>query len=139
MQEYIVEHLQPRQTFFRMRLGGISDDERAALPSGVSPNIFMVAQRYADAICIFEDHIEIWEAKLIRPLTAVTQLQLYEKLFRKTPEFSRYRDAEIKLHLVTPILDPDLAEIAEAAEIVIHYWEPEWVSEYLRGYYRITK
>jgi len=138
MQEYIAEHLQPRQVFFRMRLGGITEDERRALPAGVSERIFVVAQRYADAICVFEDHIEIWEAKLIRPLTAVTQLQLYEKLFRKTPEFLRYLDAEVKLHLVTPILDPDLADIAEAAEIEIHYWEPGWVTEYLRDYYRIS-
>jgi hypothetical protein len=121
-----------------MRLGGMSDEERAKLPAGVSDRIFMVAQRYADAICIYDDHIEIWEAKLIRPLTAVTQLQLYAKLFRKTREFARYIDAEIELHLVTPILDPDLAEIAEAAEIEIHYWEPAWVSEYLCEYYRIS-
>lgn len=139
MQEFIAEHMQPRQVFFRMRLGGMSDEERAKLPAGVSDRIFMVAQRYADAICIFDDHIEIWEAKLIRPLTAVTQLQLYEKLFRKTREFLRYIDAEVELHLVTPILDPDLAEIAEAAGIEIHYWEPAWVSEYLAGYYRISK
>ena len=139
MQEFITEHLHPEQTFFRMRLGGISDDEKRALPAGVSERIYMVAQRYADAICIFDDHVEIWEAKLIRPLTAVTQLQLYERLFRKTPEFTRYIDAEIELHLLTPILDPDLADIAEAAEIEIHYWEPAWVSEYLREYYRISK
>jgi len=137
LQEYILEHLRPAQTFFRMRLGGMSDEEAKNLPAGVSSRIFVVAQRYADAICIFEDHIEIWEAKLIRPLTAITQLQLYAKLFRKTPEFLRYIDAEVQLHLVTPILDPDLADIAEAAEIAIHYWEPAWVSEYLTSYYRI--
>lgn len=98
----------------------------------------MVTQRYADAVCIFDDHIEIWEAKLIRPLAAVTQLQLYEKLFRKTYEFARYVDAEVGLHILTPIRDPDLADIAGAAEIDIHYWEPAWVSEYLRSYYRIS-
>ena len=138
MQEYIFEHLHPDQTFFRMRLGGVTEDERGALPAGVSERIYMVTQRYADAVCVFEDHVEIWEAKLIRPLTAITQLQLYEKLFRRTPEFSRYLDAEVQLHILTPILDPDLADIAEAAEIEIHYWEPGWVSEYLRGYYRIV-
>jgi len=139
MQEYILEHLKPEQVFFRMRLGGVSDGERAALPAGISPRVYMVTQRYADAICIYEDRIEIWEAKLIRPLAAVTQLQLYERLFRKTYEFARYIDAEIVLHLLTPIWDPDLVEIAEQAEIEIHYWEPAWVSEYLTSYYRITK
>jgi len=138
MQEYIVEHLPAQQVFFRMRLGGVSEDERGALPAGVSERIYMVTQRYADAICFMDDHVEIWEAKLIRPLTAVTQLQLYERLFRKTPEFARYIDAEVELHLLTPILDPDLAEIAEMAEIEIHYWEPDWVTEYLRSYYRIS-
>ena len=138
LQEYIVEHLHPLQTFFRMRLGGMDDEARRAIPAGVSDRIFMVTQRYADAICIYDDHVEIWEAKLIRPLTAITQLQLYEKLFRKTYEFSRYIDTDIELHLVTPILDPDLADIAEAAEIEISYWEPAWVTEYLRIYYRIS-
>lgn len=138
LQEFIAEHLRPDQTFFRMRLGSISDEERANLPAGVSSRIYMVTQRYADAVCIFEDHVEIWEAKLIRPLTAVTQLQLYERLFRKTYEFVRYVDAEVKLHILTPIRDPDLQDIAEASGIDIHYWEPDWVTKYLRSYYRIS-
>jgi len=139
IQEYILEHLKPEQVFFRMRLGGVSDGERAALPAGVSERVYMVTQRYADAICIFSDHVEIWEAKLIRPLTAITQLQLYEMLFRKTPEFLRYIDAELSLHLLTPIWDPDLAEICARAEIEISMWEPAWVTDYLTSYYRISK
>jgi|LGVE01.1.fsa_nt_gb hypothetical protein len=138
MQEYILEYVRPRQAFFRMRLGGVSESERGALPSGVSDRIYMVTQRYADAVCIMDDCVEIWEAKLIRPLTAVTQLQLYERLFRRTPEFAAYSDADIRLAIVTPIRDPDLADIAREAGIEIHYWEPEWVTEYLQGYYRIT-
>lgn len=134
-----MEHLHPEQVFFRMRLGGVSDGERAVLPAGVSPRVYMVTQRYADAICIFSDHVEIWEAKLIRPLTAVTQLQLYEMLFRKTPEFARYIDAEVELHLLTPIWDPDLTEICGRSGIEISMWEPDWVTDYLTSYYRITK
>ena len=138
MQEYVLEHLHPKQVFFRMRLGGVSEDEKGALPAGVSERIYMVTQRYADAICIMDDHIEIWEAKLIRPLAAITQLQLYERLFRRTPEFAAYIDADIMLGIVTPIRDPDLEDIARDAGIEIHYWEPDWVSEYLCSYYRIT-
>ena len=139
MQEYILEHLHPEQTFFRMRLGDVSAEDQAALPAGVSPRAYMVTQRYADAICIFTDRVEIWEAKLIRPLTAVTQLQLYDLLFRKTPEFARYMDAEVSLHLLTPIWDPDLTEICERSGIEISMWEPAWVTEYLTSYYRISK
>jgi len=139
MQEYIVEHLHPLQVFFRMRLGGVSDADRAALPAGVSDRVYAVTQRYADAICIFTDHIEIWEAKLVNPLAAVTQLQLYERLFRKTPEFSRYKDADVSLHILMPIYDEDLVSICERSGIEIHYWEPEWVTDYLESYHRITK
>ena len=138
MQEYVLEYVRPKQVFFRMRLGGVSEDERGTLPAGVSDRIYMVTQRYADAICVMDDHIEIWEAKLIRPLAAITQLQLYERLFRRTPEFAAYIDADIMLGIVTPIRDPDLEDIARDAGIEIHYWEPDWVSEYLCGYYRIT-
>lgn len=139
MQEYILEHLHPEQVFFRMRLGGVSDEQRAALPAGVSDRVYMVTQRYADAICIYDDRIEIWEAKLVNPLAAVTQLQLYERMFRKTHEFARYIDAELSLHLLTPIWDPDLNEICERSGIEIVMWEPGWVTEYLQSYYRITK
>ena len=139
LQEYILEHIHPEQTFFRMRLGGVSADQKAALPAGVSANVYMVTQRYADAVCIYSDRVEIWEAKLIRPLTAVTQLQLYERLFPKTPEFARYKDFGIDLHLLTPIYDEDLTEICGQAGIEISMWEPSWVTEYLTGYYRITK
>jgi len=133
-----MEHVKPRQVFFRMRLGGVSEDEKGALPAGVSERIYMVTQRYADAVCILEDRVEIWEAKLIRPLAAITQLQLYERLFRRTPEFAAYVDADIRLGIVTPIRDRDLEDIARDSGIEIHYWEPEWVSEYLAEYYRIS-
>lgn len=139
LQEYVTDYLHPKQCFFRMRLGGVTDDQRRDLPPGVSDRIYMVTQRYADAVCIFEDRVEIWEAKLIRPLTAVTQLQLYARLFRKTPEFSRYIDADLSLHILTPVMDPDLTDIAGDAGIELHYWEPDWVTDYLCGYYRITK
>jgi len=139
MQEYILEHLKPDQVFFRMRLGGVSDEQAEALPAGVSDRIYMVTQRYADAILIYDSHIEIWEAKLIRPLSAVVQLQLYERLFRKTPEFAAYQYETVGLHLVTPIRDPDLEEICSQARIQTHYWETEWVAEYLESYYRISK
>ncbi len=133
-----MEHVKPRQAFFRMRLGGVSEDERGVFPAGVSDRIFVVTQRYADAVCIMDDRVEIWEAKLIRPLTAITQLQLYERLFRRTPEFGAYVDADIRLAIVTPIRDRDLEDIARDSGIEIHYWEPDWVTEYLCGYYRIT-
>ena len=139
MQEYIVDHLHPQQVFFRMRLGGVSDEDRRALPAGVSERIYAVTQRYADAICIYADHVEIWEAKLVNPLAAVTQLQLYERLFRKTPEFARYKDADVSLHILMPIYDEDLADICDRSGIQIHYWEPAWVTEYLESYYRISK
>ena len=117
MQEYIIEYVNARQVFFRMRLGGVSEDERGALPSGVSDRIYMVTQRYADAVCILDDRVEIWDAKLIRPLAAVTQLQLYERLFRRTPEFAAYIDADIRLGIVKPIRDPDLDHTARYAGI----------------------
>jgi hypothetical protein len=37
------------------------------------------------------------------------------------------------------MFDPDLADIAGDAGIDLQYWEPDWVTEYLCGYYRITK
>lgn len=139
MQEFIAWHLVPRQVFFRMRLGEIPSDIEEELPEGMSKRIYTVTQRYADAILIYEEHVEIWEAKLIRPLAAITQLQLYEKLFRRTAEFAAYRKADIDLHLLTPIRDPDLEDICEHAGISTTYWEPDWVTEYLSSYYRISK
>lgn len=139
MQEYILEHLRPLQTFFRMRLGGVSEEQAEELPAGVSERIYMVTQRYADAVLLYDNRVEIWEAKLIRPLSAVVQLQLYESLFRRTPEFAAYKYDTVALHLVTPIRDPDLEDICTRARIQTHYWENEWVAEYLAGYYRIVK
>lgn len=132
-----MEHLHPWRVYFRTRLGGVTDEMRAGIPEGVNEKIFSVTQRYADAVCIFVEHVEIWEAKLIRPLAAITQLQLYEKAFRKTPEFSMYHDWPISLNLLTPIRDEDLEDLCEAAGITIVYCEPTWVTEYLSGHFRI--
>lgn len=72
------------------------------LPDVPLAKMYSVTQRRADAIVKEDRTIIIIETKLRKFGEAVGQLQLYRDLFKETPEFSEFKDYQIKLQLVVP-------------------------------------
>lgn len=88
----------------RVRLGIVPNHEMA--------REYMVLLRWADAVFIEDGVVYIVEAKLRPTPTAFGQLELYQDLFRQTPEFAAYKNWPIKLVFLTTFIDLALVELA---------------------------
>jgi len=95
----------------RVRLGVVPNHEQARL--------YSVLLRWADAIVISDGQVLIIEAKLRPNPSAFGQLDLYEQLFRETPEFSAYESWPIRKQFLTTF--PDLALVELASDKGVDY------------------
>jgi len=84
----------------RVRLGEADNPDEAAM--------FSVLQRWADAVIILDDGIVIVEAKLRPEPGAVGQLEFYERMFRLTPRFEKYKDWPVALIFLTTVEDKEI-------------------------------
>lgn len=101
----------------RVRLG--------VLPTKALARMYMVLLRWADAIVIYDNLVNIVEAKLRPSPGAIGQLELYKKLFYQTPEFTAYRNWKVRLVLLTTLLDVAIAELCSEKGIVYEIWTEE--------------
>ena len=101
-------------TWKKVRLGKVSTQFDA--------KIARVFLRFADAIFIEEDVVNIVETKISPKADAIGQLLLYERLFKETPEFSKYKDFPIKKIMLTTREDPAIRKLAEdhGIEVIIY-------------------
>ena len=79
------------------------------LPTKELARMYMVTLRWVDAIFIENGVVHLVEAKLTPQPGAIGQLELYQEIFKITPEFSAYAEWPIKLILLTT--RPDLSMI----------------------------
>ena len=101
----------------RVRLGQVATKEEA--------KFYKVILRWADAVFIKDGFVHIVEAKLRPDLGVIGQLEGYKKLFPVTPEFSVYKDWPIKMILLSPHLDLNIAELATEKGMIYYIWIPE--------------
>ncbi len=101
----------------RVRLGQVANPEEAKL--------YSVLLRWADAVFLEEGIVYIVEAKLRPDLGALGQLEGYKELFKVTPEFQQYWLWPIKLILLSPVVDLNIAELCEKKDISCEVWKPE--------------
>ena len=93
----------------RVRLG--------VLPTKELARMYMTILRWADAIVITDGQVLIIEAKLRAAPGAISQLELYEELFRETPEFTQYKDWPIQKVLLSGAMDLNMVQLASKKEI----------------------
>jgi len=114
IREWLAEFHPTALQWRRVRLGAIPGTPEAAIYKGI--------RHWADCIFFEDDTVHIVEAKM-RPLVdAIAQLELYNKLFDKTPEFKQYWDKPRKLETVDAMCKE------KGIELVV-YTKP-WVEEY---------
>ena len=101
----------------RVRLGQVATKEEA--------KYYKVILRWADAVFIKDGEVYIVEAKLRPDLGVIGQLEGYKKLFPTTPEFLTYKNWPVKMILLSPFLDLNIAELCKDKDIIYEVWEPE--------------
>ena len=100
----------------RVRLG--------VMPSHELGRMYMVLLRWADAIFIEDQTVNIVEAKLRPKADAIGQLLLYRDLFQVTPEFADYKHYTIKLIFLTTMMDLAIANLCSKQGIDYVVYEP---------------
>jgi len=105
----------------RVRLG--------VLPTKELARMYMTLLRWVDAIFIKDGVVHIVESKLRADPGALGQLDLYEKLFRVTPEFDQYKSYPIQKILLTSLLDLSLAELCSEKGIEYEIFTEDQVNK----------
>lgn len=101
-----------------------------SLPDVALAKMYTSALRWADAIVVEDGKVLIIEAKLERQIAAISQLEIYSRLFRETPEFSAYRSYPIRQILVVPYIESDVKAMCAEKNIEYIVFTPVWFSRY---------
>jgi len=101
----------------RVRLGQVATKEEA--------KYYKVILRWADAVFVKDGIVYIVEAKLRPDLGVIGQLEGYKKLFPATPEFTQYKNWPVKMILLSPFLDLNIAELCKDKDIIYEVWDYE--------------
>lgn len=101
------------------------------LPKKTLARMYLVTQRWADAVIKNGDSIVLVEAKLRPTAAAVGQLLLYKDLFRQTDMFREFWGFPLKLVFLTTREDKDIKAQCDAHDIDYVVYRPKWVIDYL--------
>ncbi len=105
----------------RIRLG--------VLPTKQLARMYMTLLRWADAIVLKDGVVYIVEAKLRAQPGVISQLELYNKLFANTPEFTQYREWPRKMKILTSVIDLNMVELASEKGIDYEVFTEEQVNK----------
>ncbi len=117
LMQWILKKHRTKVQWRRVRLGTVATKEEA--------RIYSVVLRWADFIYLDGGFVNIVEAKIKPTPEAVGQLQMYETLFRQTPEFKAYRNWPIVLTLLTTMHDLQMVEFASSKGIKYEVFKPK--------------
>jgi len=135
---WVIEYIMTRcrDAFYKAahkRLGALPPD-LFTRTTAVPASTLKVYLPYVDAVCVFQDRIELMEFKVHDPLKAVAQLIYYKTLAMQDEELRRFMPRPIVLKLVYWRYDPNVASICNANGIVFEVDKPMWLDPILKDY-----
>jgi hypothetical protein len=96
-------------------------------------NMLGLRRRWADAVILYDDHVEIVEAKVVSDPFVIAQIELYLSLFNQTIEFKNYWGKPLTGIIVAAVLDPSISALIRSKGLKEITYKPAWVDEYLSG------
>lgn len=125
--EYVNEVYPTCQRWFKTEVG--------ALPKELRGKPVGRIRRWADAIVLCDGEVHILEFKMRPKLEAITQLELYSRLFPDTPEFTSVATWAIRPKLITTFEDTAVRALAEEKGIEYVIYKPsiyeDWYATYI--------
>ena len=88
-------------------------------------------RRWADALVIEPDRMELIEAKILQTVAQTSQLELYAHLLPDTPELAEFRGRRIDKIALVAIADPAATFMARSVGIQVVVWRPPWIDEWM--------
>ena len=131
LSEWLVKTQQGKRWMTRVRLGSpkpsvpraeMSLEERAMIGSW---------RRWADAVILTDDRVQIVEAAIRPNPGKISQLELYRLLLPHTPELTAWRGLPIDMILLYAIEDPATILLARQKGILCIEYKPTWLPAYL--------
>ena|SRR5216684_2759349 len=97
----------------------------SANPSQIQQNAMM----YADAVVIYPDRAELYEAKIFLDGRAIGQLLEYQVALPASPDFIEWRGLPLTLHVVAATARATTLTLCDRLRIAVHLYTPGWVVE----------
>lgn len=116
---------------FHVRLGSIPRRFKGKYLSEAEERLIGVWRRWADAVVFRPDRLVLIEAKIVPKPGVISQMEVYEELIPKTPEFAEHVHKPIEKLLLCAVEDPVVTRKARERDIRVVIFHPLWVDDYL--------
>ncbi len=130
LKEWVAQTYPTSLAWFRVRLGPYPESISLGEGITVSGKVRQVYNRWADAVVLDGNTVLLIEAKIRSEPGALAQLELYEKLLLKTPEFTGFWRKIIQPVLLTAFPDPEVDAMAAEKGFWTRTYTPDWVKRY---------
>ncbi len=131
LSEWLAIHYPHDLVMTRVRLGTIQGTNGEASLDTPEGRAFATWRRWADAVVVTDRELLVVEAKIKPDVGVVSQLKMYLRLVKVTPELDPYRDRPIVGVLLTAVDDPSLGSLATEEGYRYVVYRPAWVNDYL--------
>jgi len=137
--EYLAQKYKDDIVMYRVRLGQLPAWSSKSIQEGVPANIYMVYQRWADAIVITKTTLILIEAKIDPAPGVISQILLYDQLIPKTDTLRQFNKLKRLNVLLIAQHDSEVETLAQSHGITVEYYSPSWVTDYLKeiGKYKL--
>jgi len=116
----------------RVRLGSYAADLDPVQLAPAEIRMLTVRKRWADALILLKEKTIIVEGAIRSDPGDISKLEIYARLFVKTPEFKDRWTLPLELMLIYAIEDPVAVELAREKGIRCIPFRPDWIDDYLR-------
>lgn len=133
--EFLAQEYPGEEYRTHVRLGRIQPRVEGTFAGGAEERMLGVFRRWADALIILPDRLILLEAAIRPEPGDISKLELYERLLPNTPELEEYAHLPVEKVLLYAMPDALLLTLAREHGIIVKYFRPPWIEEYLQELY----
>jgi len=129
--EWVAQYRPDARVLTHVRLGPIRPQLQGVTLTALEFQAMGLWRRWADALVILPDRLELVEAKILQSPTQNAQLELYAHLFPDTPELAEFRGRRLDKLALVALEDPAATFMARSVGIQVVVWRPPWIDEWM--------
>lgn len=131
--EWVALYRPDARVLTHVRLGPIRPATQGVQFSALEMQALGLWRRWADALVILPDRLELVEAKILQSPTQNAQLELYAHLLPDTPELVEFRGRHVDKVALVALEDPAATFMARSTGIQVVVWRPPWIGEWMEA------